>query len=48
MLEKLKQFADELRKRGYAVEIGHTDDEMFERYSLIIEKDKTKRDNYYG
>ncbi len=48
MLNKLKEFAEELRKRGYFVEIGHVEDEIFERYSLIIEKDKTNKSDYYG
>jgi len=48
MINKLKKFAQQLRERGYSVEFGHVENETHEIYSLVIEKDKTKKYDYYG
>ena len=49
MLEKLKKFANELRKRGFAVEVGHSEDEKTERYfiDIILDKTKHKGNDFY-
>ena len=49
MLEKLKKFANELRKRGFSVEVGHSEDEKTERYfiDIILDKTKNKGNDFY-
>ena len=49
MLKKLNIFADELRKRGFYVEVGHKNDEMFERYfiDIVLDKTREKTEDFY-
>lgn len=48
--KKLEELALKLRKMDYYVDIRRSDDEMFERFTIIIEKDKTKEKDvdYFG
>jgi len=46
--EKIMELARKLRGMGYYVEVARSDDEIFERYTIIIERDKLKKSEYFG